>query len=858
MPLSAALVALSLAANVTLDYRSGSGLVMRMDGVPIIEGSWFQYYEPGWTKGYYSSNYQTQNVSRSVDGSMRVTFQSTDRRASGDLLFKPLPRGFAATYTFSWSGDHAVMIENAVGILSAAPWVSGALRLPDNLRKPLGPLPGATQDYSARRLGPPATDWALDSDFGTLEVQSDQTLGMLDGRGLKQDWAEDQDAFWVGHEALKVEPGQTVTARVTFFVNPDNRAIPAEVRATGRLVPAQTAVLADTGPRELIPKPRSVTYDTSRPNIAWNRLKSKQWNRLTLLNRLMSERFDMSQQPKAAKWDLMLTVATNVNLPAEGYRLVIDGRGVTIESKDEAGLKAAQCTLVDLMRAEQGMIVVPRCTIVDEPKVAFRGAHLFVGPQALAFQSKLMDRVLRPLKLNRVVLQCERTDWLSTPGIKTGITMDRLDLQRLFERYRATGMEPIPLIQSFGHMEWLFANNRNKSLALNPDVPYAIDPRKPESRILLEKIWLEAIALLQPKTLHFGLDEVDMRGMDEDDHALVTELWNLHIPWLGSIAKKYKMDMMLWGDQALAPGEAPDAALGDNAAEALKRRQAIPAGAMIADWHYKDDTNPQIFNSLKLWKEAGMKPVASTWFRTGNIYGFIQRAITEQAGVLQTTWAGYESNEDSLLNNFRQYSAFVLAADYAWSGRTEPPVSLPYRPEAVLQRLYFDHHAPLQPIEGTGVVWGKSTLGSAQIGRYVFQLCEPLGLWTPIQPKNPRTGNRISVDVNARADQIAFALDTTGSAKDNTAVAQLEIELVGGGKISRLLNYGVDVRWEGSSAPTYRTPWANGRSALVVSLPVGSKVSKVSFVGLDLSAPVRLHGITTWTNRPETKATTGQ
>ena len=44
--------------------------------------------------------------------------------------------------------------------------------------------------------------------------------------------------------------------------------------------------------------------------------------------------------------------------------------------------------------------------------------------------------------------------------------MSREDLVKLFKLYRDAGIEPTPLIQSFGHMGWLFMNGQNKDLAL--------------------------------------------------------------------------------------------------------------------------------------------------------------------------------------------------------------------------------------------------------------------------------------------------------------------------------------------------------------------------------------------------------
>ena len=72
-------------------------------------------------------------------------------------------------------------------------------------------------------------------------------------------------------------------------------------------------------------------------------------------------------------------------------------------------------------------------------KVQWRGVHLFVGPNALEFHKQLWTNVLLPLGYNKVVLQCEQTEWKCLPNLKGGISMQRDDLAKLCEWYRSKG-----------------------------------------------------------------------------------------------------------------------------------------------------------------------------------------------------------------------------------------------------------------------------------------------------------------------------------------------------------------------------------------------------------------------------------
>jgi hypothetical protein len=72
-----------------------------------------------------------------------------------------------------------------------------------------------------------------------------------------------------------------------------------------------------------------------------------------------------------------------------------------------------------------------------------------------------------------------------------------------------------------------------------------------------------------------------------------------------------------------------------------------------------------------------------------NIYHFYQAALATGAeGLLQTTRMGYFPDQRAMRGDLKQFSAFVLAAEYAWSGRKDPPAQLGYDPKEVFKRAY--------------------------------------------------------------------------------------------------------------------------------------------------------------------------
>ena len=324
------------------------------------------------------------------------------------------------------------------------------------------------------------------------------------------------------------------------------------------VVSAKLAAQADPAAYEvpevhppLIPRPKKSNLDWDHPleiTGAWA-FPAGRFAHLGEFEAALERRFILPKSEKPVNIDGGIS---KLGLVPGAYRITIRPTGISVVGEKDEGFRYGLQRIARLAFVKGGKVYVPTGDLFDEPVNTFRGVHLFVGPQALAFQKKLVERVLMPLGMNRVVLQCERAAWKSLPGTSTPDTMPLDQLVSLFKMYRDYGFEPIPLLESFGHDEWLFANGKNLDLAMDPKVPYALDPRKPRTKELMNQLWDEVIKLLQPETVHFGLDEVDMLGFPADT-ATKTALWKTQLATLGGIAKSHGVNMMLWGDELLGP-----------------------------------------------------------------------------------------------------------------------------------------------------------------------------------------------------------------------------------------------------------------------------------------------------------------
>jgi hypothetical protein len=380
---------------------------------------------------------------------------------------------------------------------------------------------------------------------------------------------------------------------------------------------------------------------------------------------------------------------------------------------------------------------------------------------------------------------------------------------------------------------------------VNPKVPYTLDPRKPKSKEMLTALWDEACDLLKPATIHFGCDEMDMRGFPNEDASFVTDLWRLQMPVLKEIAEKHNAQMMLWGDEGLAPGEAVDAMNGQSPGEAAKRRAAIPKGALIADWHYKADPRIETFlPSLQLWKKEGFKPIATAWYQPDNVRSIDLAADVEKCGTLQTTWCGYFSNEQGFIESFEQFSAMVLAADYSWSTRYDSVSKLGYDPGQVLRQMYFGQPRPVSPVAGFQLFQGASKRDLTS-GDLRFKLGDPIGLRSLLTA--PQAPTAVDLTVAAKGKHIAFAFDTLDQCDEGETIGDLTIRQ-GGGQVllHQPLLYGRHVRTASDTAMTPLADRAAGLSIIEFDLPAAADIGAIHIETIAARGGLRLHGIVLW------------
>jgi hypothetical protein len=376
----------------------------------------------------------------------------------------------------------------------------------------------------------------------------------------------------------------------------------------------------------------------------------------------------------------------------EGYRLNVNASGAEIAAPTAQGAFYGIQTLAQLLTRTGGAVSCPCVTVEDWPSLAFRGAHWFPSASGVPFHRKLIGRIMARYKMNFAVIQCEAARWDTDPGIAAPNSISKADLRGLVRLCRENFIEPVPLVNCPGHAEWMFRNGRHLDLAEDPQTPYAYCVDHPGSRKLIKSVIGEALEVFHPAYFHLGHDEVTLKGRfprpdcPRCGKQSVTGLMLKNYRRLDGWLRKRKVRTIIWGDMLLER-EGPPSDHAASGAEARARRAALPRGALVADWHYNARGG---FPSLELLQKDGLDPIACTWYQPMNIFRFALAAKKAGArGLLQTTWAGFFPDETTLRGQeARQFSAFVLAAEYAWSGRPEPPRDLPYDPAVEFRRAY--------------------------------------------------------------------------------------------------------------------------------------------------------------------------
>jgi hexosaminidase len=713
--------------GIRVSVGGESLMTVNVDGVPFISSASFAAVKPKWSGTWYASNHDYRmiagaKVSRAADGSGTMT-----------LPMRPAAGGFEGTLKISLAPgrllrvgvesvtttEPAGLIEGKIGAILAG-WFAGC------------PYTAHVDGLTTRGILPavcPSAKLAestLLRGFQRLEVEARGGLVIISVRGnapvslvdYRLNEYTELPVYWMGALERPVKAGEKVSYEVDIQFPPAPAAAGGVFESKSLPVTLPAALAPDEQPDRVIPTPKKITWGTAdvelHDGIAIHgvgqatgdadALRSLQedlaaWAKGTFGVRLVPQAPRTDESACAA--NAMLKAGPGIHLllcpgslPAEGYRITVSqSASAMVEAPTISGLLNAIRTLRQLFRERDGKVSLRACSIEDWPTFPYRGVHMFTGHKARDFQVRMMREVLGPLKINQFVYQCEYLRWDSHPELwHAQRGMEKADARAVLDEAARQHIEVTPLINTFGHSNWLYAGNAHRDLADNPDNPNTYDPTNPEAYRICGEIYDEAIRFFRPRVFHIGHDEVTMYGFPENERTKrvsVAEWLRRDITHWHDFMTSRGIRVMLWGDQFLAKDDAAGASFAPNTTESKARRDQLPKDVIIADWHYGDvPAASQV--SVPLWAREGFDAVVCPWFKPGNIVRFAKAAANERAGagktggpgqalgLLQTTWAGFSNDEESFMANQEQYAAYVLAAESAWTGGYDKASDVPF------------------------------------------------------------------------------------------------------------------------------------------------------------------------------------
>ncbi|VDM58435.1 unnamed protein product, partial [Angiostrongylus costaricensis] len=120
------------------------------------------------------------------------------------------------------------------------------------------------------------------------------------------------------------------------------------------------------------------------------------------------------------------------------------------------------------------------------------------------------------------------------------------EVQGILRKARNLGLEVIPLVQTFGHMEWILKHEKFRALRENDNYPQVICIGSENSVKLVKKIISQVVNVHKPfgiKRFHIGADEAFQFGVCNKSQKLARKLGSssqLAIEYLGTIANYVK------------------------------------------------------------------------------------------------------------------------------------------------------------------------------------------------------------------------------------------------------------------------------------------------------------------------------
>jgi Glycosyl hydrolase family 20, domain 2/Glycosyl hydrolase family 20, catalytic domain len=396
----------------------------------------------------------------------------------------------------------------------------------------------------------------------------------------------------------------------------------------------------------------------------------------------------------------------------EGYILRVTESVVVIGGSDDAGAFYGLQSLRQLVRKDQGKLLIPAVDVRDWPAKPFRGIKLYVpGPDHITYYKHFVRDFAALYKFNALSVEmnaCMRLDrhpelnagWIEfardtnwsrrnyPPGplhgreqnsshqdCGDGAFIEKSEVAALARVSRERYIDFIPEIPSLTHSFYLLARHKDLSDVPGDKWPDTYCPSNPQSYDLLFDVMDEFIEVTRPKMVHAGHDEwfapfglcPRCRGKDPG------ELYGRDLRRIHEYLAKQNIRMAIWGDyllenvrgRGLQRRVAPDGWVyySPGAMTPQQVRALVPKDILIFNWFWSEEEKGEQ-NEAQL-EEFGFRQVYGNM--EPEIHNYVERSQRATIiGGAPSSWAAttaFNMNKDLL------YS-ILGSSEMLWSGRT--------------------------------------------------------------------------------------------------------------------------------------------------------------------------------------------
>lgn len=439
----------------------------------------------------------------------------------------------------------------------------------------------------------------------------------------------------------------------------------------------------------LLPEPQSVVVKDGK-GVAYSDIKfvsASQGTPIPVLGPLTDV---LPRSERQGKGLFLQLTEQEVTSSPEGYRLKIDGKGVTITANTEAGLFYGCQTLEQLLEDSRDFNKeIPRMVITDYPAIAYRAIHLDTKHHLdrMEYYYRMVDKLAR-YKINAVIWELEdKLHYTRRPEVAAANAISKQEMQALCRYAKERNVEISPLVQGLGHAGFILKHHWE--LRENPHSDWEFCPSDPRTYELQFDLYLDAIeSMPYGKYLHVGGDEITAIGIDERCKATGKSAFELQMEWLDKVCKfavEHDRIPIFWDDMPLKYAGIWELVLSNKTEEELagvwntdkldKAVELFPKECVYMRWQYGDATAPAHRKLLKWYGEKGLKVMGATAAssgdspymprndtRAGYIKGFNQLvAENHLEGILATAWDDGSPHLETV------WRGYIAQGEFGWN-----------------------------------------------------------------------------------------------------------------------------------------------------------------------------------------------